>query len=86
LRIVCGKGNIKNRFDTSVTEYKFKIGQLVYFHPKRAGRSHVDAVHGPYQIIERLPTTDDGEYQYEIRSAVEGHNRVATESELTRYG
>jgi hypothetical protein len=86
LRIVCGKANLKNRFDTSVTEYKFKIGQLVYFHPKRAGRSHADAVHGPYQIIKRLPTTNEGEYQYEIRSAVEGHNRVATESELTRYG
>jgi hypothetical protein len=26
-----------------VTEYKFRIGQLVYFHPKRTGRSQVDA-------------------------------------------
>ena len=58
----------------------------MYFHPKRAGRSHVDAAHGPYQIIKRLPATDDGEYQYEIRSAFEGHNRIATESELMRYG
>ena len=69
-------------FDNSVTEYKFKIGQHVYFQPKRAGRSPVDAVHGPYQIIKRLPAADDGEYQFEIRSAVEGHNRVATESKL----
>jgi hypothetical protein len=69
-----------------MTEYKFKIGQLVHFHPKRAGRSHVDAVQGPYQIIKRLPASEDGEYQYEIRSAIEGHNRVATENELARYG
>jgi hypothetical protein len=69
-----------------MTEYKFKIGQLVHFHPKRAGRSDVDAVQGPYQIIKRLPASEDGEYQYEIRSAIEGHNRVATENELARYG
>jgi hypothetical protein len=43
-------------------------------------------MHGPYQIIKRLPATDDGEYQYEIRSAVEDRSRVAAESELTRYG
>src|SRR5262249_30327803 len=42
-----------------VTEYKFRIGQLVYFHPKGIGRSHVDAGPGPYQIVRQLPTTDD---------------------------
>src|SRR5262249_34582283 len=67
-----------------VTEYKFRIGQLVYFHPKRTARSQVDAGPGPYQIVRRLPATDDGEFQYEIRSAVEDHNWVARESELTR--
>ena len=34
-----------------VTEYKFRIGQLVYFHPKGIGRSHVDGGPGPYQIV-----------------------------------
>jgi hypothetical protein len=67
-----------------VTEYKFRIGQLVYFHPKGIGRSQVDVGPGPYQIARRLPATDDGEFQYEIRSAVEDHNWVARESELTR--
>ena len=67
-----------------MTEYKFKIVQLVYFHSKRAGRSHVDAAHGPHQIIKRLPATEDDEFQYQIRSAVEDHNRIARESELTR--
>jgi hypothetical protein len=69
-----------------VAEYKFRIGQLVYFHPKGIGRSHVDAGPGPYQITRRLPATDGGEFQYQIRSAVEDHNRVARESELTRQG
>jgi hypothetical protein len=66
-----------------VTEYKFRIGQLVYFHPKGTGRSQVDAAAGPYQIVRRLPATEDAEFRYEIRSAIEGHNRVARESELT---
>jgi hypothetical protein len=39
---------------------------------------------GPYQIVQRLPAAEDGEFHYEIRSAVEAHNRVARESELTR--
>jgi hypothetical protein len=66
-----------------VTEYKFRIGQLVYFHPKRTERSQVHAVAGPSQILRRLPAAEDGEFHYEIRSAVEDHNRVARESELT---
>ena len=53
-----------------VTEYKFRIGQLVYFHPKWTGRSQVNAAAGPYQIVQRLPTAEDGEFHYEIRSAV----------------
>ena len=69
-----------------MTEYKFKIGQLVYFHPKGRGRSEVNAVPGPYQIIKRLPATDDGEFHYEIRSRFEDHDRIARESELTRSG
>jgi hypothetical protein len=69
-----------------VTEHKFRIGQLVYFHPKGTWRSQVDAASGPYQITRRLPAAVDGELQYEVRSAVEDHNRVAKESELTRQG
>jgi hypothetical protein len=65
-----------------MSEHKFKIGQLVYFHPKGVGR--VDAVPGPYQIARRLPAAEDGEFQYEIRSGYEDHSRVARESELTR--
>jgi hypothetical protein len=65
-----------------VTEHKFKIGQLVYFHPKV--RPQLDVVPGPYLITRRLPATQDGECQYEIRNTLEEYNRVARESELTR--
>ena len=65
-----------------MTEHKFKIGQLVYFHPKV--RLQLDVVPGPYLITRRLPATQDRECQYEIRNTLEEYNRVARESELTR--
>jgi hypothetical protein len=33
-----------------------------------------------------LPAREDDEFQYQTRSAVEDHNRVARKSELTRHG
>ena len=65
-----------------MAEHKFKIGQLVYFHPQRS-RLVAGAPAGPYQITKRLPAVD-GEFQYAIRSAYEDHERVAMESELIR--
>jgi hypothetical protein len=62
-----------------MTEYKFKIGETVYFHPKLPN----DAPRGAYQIMRRLPAAQ-GEFQYVIRSASEDHQRVAKESELSR--
>ena len=67
-----------------MTEHKFKIGQLVYFHHKGAVRLQLDAVPGPYKITKRLPAAEDGEFQYEIRNTLEEYNRIARESELTR--
>jgi hypothetical protein len=54
-----------------MTEHKFKIGQLVHYYPRKIGRASIDLVSGLYQIIKRLPPTDDGECQYEIRSTLE---------------
>jgi len=64
-----------------MTEYKFKIGQLVFFRPK-GPRLPSSAQRSRYQIIRRSPATD-GEFQYVIRSADEKHQHVARESELT---
>ena len=72
------------RLNSGVSEHKFKIGQLVYFHPRGALRRQLDAVPGPYQITKRLPAAEDGEFQYEIRNTLEEYNRVARESDLTR--
>jgi hypothetical protein len=65
-----------------MAEHKFKIGQLVYFHPKKS-RLAAGAPTGPYQIIRRLPAADE-EFQYAIKTVFEDHERVAKESELTR--
>ena len=77
MRTVCAKAIQSQRLDPGVTEYKFKIGQLVDFYPKGARR--VDSAPGPYQITKRLPAGKDGEFRYEIRSTFEEYNRVARE-------
>jgi len=67
----------------ATAEHKFKIGQVVYFRPKSQFLP-LSASPGPYQITRRLPAAD-GEFQYVIRSTHEDHERVAKESELTRF-
>jgi hypothetical protein len=78
----CAAISRKRRADSLWTEHKFKIGQLVHYYPRKIGRASIDLVSGLYQIIKRLPSPN-GEPQYEIRSTLEQHDRVATESELT---
>jgi hypothetical protein len=39
----------------SMAEYKFKIGETVYFHPKPPN----DAPRGVYQIVRRLPAAEE---------------------------
>ena len=65
----------------TVTGHKFKIGRLVVF--RLGWRAQVDAARGVFQITRRLPPTEDGEFQYEIRSDLEEHTRVAGKNELT---
>ncbi len=66
-----------------MAEHKFKIGQVVYYRLKRS-TAPLSAPPGSYQIIRRLPATE-GEFQYVIRSANEDHERIARESELSRF-
>jgi hypothetical protein len=64
-----------------MADHKFKIGQSVFYSPRR-GLVPVDApTRSPYQITARLPPVD-GEFQYRIKSANEQYERVASESEL----
>ena len=62
-----------------MAEHKFKLGQMVYYHPK--GRVIDAPTRSPYQITARLPPMD-GEPQYRIRTPYEEHERAASESEL----
>jgi hypothetical protein len=64
-----------------MAEHKFKIGQSIYFGPKK-WKFRDDAPAGSYQITRRLPAAD-GEFQYVIRSAYDAQERVAKERELT---
>ena len=79
----CRPSYIAVQSSLTMAEHKFKIGQAVYFHPQKS-RSVSDAPPGPYQITRRLPAID-GEFQYVIRSTYESHERVARESELSRF-
>jgi hypothetical protein len=65
-----------------MAEHRFKIGQAVYFHPKKS-RLALQASVGPYQITKRFPPTG-AEFKYAIRSPFEDYERVAKESELRR--
>jgi hypothetical protein len=56
-------------------EHKFKIGQRLFL--LRA----LNAPAGAYVIIKRLPK-HHGEFEYQIKSVAEPHERVARESQL----
>jgi hypothetical protein len=58
--------------------HKFKIGQTVYLSP-----SLVRNVPGGAYLIAKLLPERDGEFEYQIRSSNEPHDRVVRESELT---
>ena len=60
--------------------HKFNVGQLVQFHPNRNER--FAAPGGAYEITKRLPHNGQ-EYEYRIKSAQEGYERTAVESQLT---
>ena len=66
----------------AVPAHKYKIGQAVYFRPKKS-RLAPNAPVGPYQITKLFPEAD-GELKYAIRTAYENRDRVVRESELIR--
>ena len=57
---------------------KFHPGQIVAYHQLARYR---DAAPGAYEITKQLPERD-GEFEYQIKSLNEPHQRVARESEL----
>lgn len=57
--------------------HKFKINQSV----ELVARDHQLKTLGRFTIVRPLPT-EHGVLQYRIKSLTDGHERVATESEL----
>jgi hypothetical protein len=59
---------------------KFQAGQTVRF---ASSFPHRHAAEGVYEVIRRLPS-EDGDYQYRIKSARELYQRVVNESDIER--
>lgn len=64
-----------------MAQYKFKIGQMVFFRP-RANRRIIAPVNQQYRITQRLPAAA-GEPQYQIRCEDTERNFLASERELS---
>jgi hypothetical protein len=60
--------------------HKFRVGQNVELAPSVRGNIQG----GIYEIKKTLPERND-EFQYQIKSVSEPHERVARESELTEF-
>jgi hypothetical protein len=63
-----------------VQDHKFKVGQSVNFTSGPFGRG---GTNGIYKVTQLLPPVGD-DYQYQIKSASEPHERVVKESQLDR--
>ena len=58
--------------------HKFKIGQLVDYHPPRG----LYAPRGPYLIVAQLPKRE-GDFEYQIKHVNAMHERIVPEADLT---
>jgi len=57
--------------------HKFKIGQRVILAAKRYGYQG-----GTFTVVRQMPK-EDGDFQYRIKSVVDGHERMVLEAELS---
>ncbi len=62
-----------------MTEHKFKVGQVVAFQP---GARDANIPRGRYKIQRLLPS-ETRDPQYRVKHAVDSHERVMAESQLT---
>jgi hypothetical protein len=58
--------------------HKFHLGQMVAYHPQKG----IWAARSAYIVTAKLPERE-GEFEYRIRSALEEHERLVRESELS---
>jgi hypothetical protein len=62
--------------------HKFSAGQMVRLASSSRNRSSSSG--GSYKVIRSMPTAEDGERSYRIKSPNEPHERVVKESEMER--
>jgi len=60
--------------------HKFTVGQTVRFSPDRLQES---PARGQFKIVRLLPETANN-FQYRIKSQVDGHERIVREDQLAR--
>jgi hypothetical protein len=65
--------------DRAKRTHKFKLGQSVYLQPTMFNRN---ASSGAYVVTRQLPEKD-GQFEYQIKSLSELHERVVKESDLS---
>lgn len=65
--------------EADIHKHKFQVGELVHFTP---GRFHVRTALGQYRVVRLLPAEGD-ENQYRLKSVLDGHERVAQESQIS---
>ena len=59
--------------------HRYQVGAQVRLTPSL---SHRTAAVGVYEVVRHLPSSDDGENQYRIKSTREDRERVAREGDL----
>lgn len=64
--------------EAAVWRHKFRVGETVTLVPNRYGTNRL----GSFKVTFLLPQ-EQGINQYRLRSTTDGHERVATESELS---
>jgi hypothetical protein len=62
-----------------MASHKFSIGQKVSFHPGGGTQAYLS---GNYTVVRELPS-ENGDWQYRVKSDRDSHERIVLESQLT---
>jgi hypothetical protein len=64
-----------------MSDHKFTVGQMVQFSP---GALEDSTARGKYTIVRLMPS-EARDFQYRVRSSIDGRERVVRESQLARH-
>jgi hypothetical protein len=69
------------RYVKGLAVHKFKCGDLVQF---QTGFLQPRTASGVYTVVRALPPSPEGQLQYQVKSDMEPHGRLALEHQLVR--